>query len=256
VAGSLQDFDRAVIIGQKTFGKGLVQSTRALPYGAKLKITTAKYYIPSGRCIQAINYAEKNEDGSVKKIPDSLKVAFKTVKSGRVVYDGGGIDPDIAIEPEKLSALTFSLLSKNLIFDYATVYRVKNPQIGNAKNFVLSDVDYNDFVQWLSKKEYDYTTRSEKTLEAVKAAAEKDNYFEQIKPEYEALKKGLMHDKQNDLMKEKEQIKSLLEEEIAARYYYNTGRIEASLKSDREIKKAIEVLSDESQVKTILAKKQ
>jgi carboxyl-terminal processing protease len=121
---------------------------------------------------------------------------------------------------------------------------------------VLSDVDYNDFVQWLSKKEYDYTTRSEKTLEAVKAAAEKDNYFEQIKPEYEALKKGLMHDKQNDLMKEKEQIKSLLEEEIASRYYYNTGRIEASLKSDREIKKAIEVLSDESQVKTILAKKQ
>jgi carboxyl-terminal processing protease len=243
-----------VVVGQKTFGKGLVQSTRSLPYNTKLKITTAKYYIPSGRCIQAINYAERNEDGSVKRIPDSLKVAFKT-KNGRVVYDGGGIDPDITLEPEKFAKITISLITKNLISDYATDYRIKHDKIDNAKTFTLTDAEYSDFVAWVTKKEYDYTTKSEKLLDELKTTAEKENYYSSIKDDYEAMKKTMMHDKQRDLEKEKPQIKSVLEEEICSRYYLNTGRIQASFKSDMEIKKAMEVLGDEKKLNEILAKK-
>ena len=255
VSGSLQDLDRAIILGQKTFGKGLVQSTRSLPYGAKLKITTAKYYIPSGRCIQAINYAERNEDGSVKRVPDSLKVAFKT-RNGRTVYDGGGIDPDISVEPERLANITISLLTKNHIFEYATEYRTKHKKIGDAKSFVLTDAEYNDFVAYVSKKEYDYTTRSEKVLEELKKTAEKEHYLSEIETDLDSLKKTMMHDKQRDLIKQKPQIKSLLEEEIASRYYYNTGRTEASLKSDNELKAAIEAIKDEKKMNELLAKKQ
>lgn len=254
VSGSMQDLDRAVILGQKTYGKGLVQSTRSLPYNAKLKITSAKYYIPSGRCIQAINYAERNEDGSVKRIPDSLKVAFKT-KNGRKVFDGGGIDPDITMEPEKFAKITISLITKNHISDYATDYRIKHDKIGKAENFELTDAEYNDFVSWVSKKDYDYTTKSEKLLDELKAASEKEKYYDVIKDDFEAMKKSMMHDKQRDLEKEKPQIKSLLEEEICARYYLNTGRIQASFKSDTELKKAEEVLSDPAKMDEILAKK-
>lgn len=254
VSGSLQDLDRAVVMGQKTFGKGLVQSTRSLPFNAKLKITTAKYYIPSGRCIQAINYAERNEDGSVKRIPDSLKVAFKT-KHGRTVYDGGGIDPDIAVEPEKLTPITISLITKNLIYDYANEYRAKHEKIGPAGSFKLSDAEYADFVAWVGKKDYDYTTRSEKILNDLKTTAEKEKYYEAVKDDYEAMKKTMMHDKQRDLEKEKTQIKSLLEEEIVARYYLNTGRIQAALTNDTEMKKAIELLNDGKKVTEILSKK-
>lgn len=255
VAGSLQDLDRAVVIGQKTFGKGLVQSTRSLPFNAKLKVTTAKYYIPSGRCIQAINYAERNEDGSVKHIPDSLKVAFKTKYSNRTVYDGGGIDPDVEVEPEKLSNITFSLLTRNHIFDYATSYRAKHESIGEAKLFSLSDADYTDFVNWVSKKEYDYSTRSEKIMEQLETAAAKEKYLDAIKQDLEAMKHTMQHDKEKDLIKEKEQIKSMLEEEIVSRYYLNTGRTESSFKSDNELKKAVELIKNEKRVKEILAKK-
>lgn len=254
VAGTLQDLDRAVIVGQKTYGKGLVQSTRSLPFGAKLKVTTAKYYIPSGRCIQAINYAERNEDGSVKRIPDSLKVAFKT-RNGRTVYDGGGIDPDITTEPEKLANITISLITKSLMFDYANEYRAKHEKIAPAAEFHLSDKDYADFVAWVIKKDYDYTTRSEKTLEAFKEAAEKESYFETVKADYDTLKKTLMHDKQQDLEKEKQQIKSMLEEEIVARYYLGTGRMESALRSDNEVGKAVEVLKQAKKVEEILGKK-
>ena len=255
VSGSLQDLDRAVIVGQKTFGKGLVQSTRSLPYNAKLKVTTAKYYIPSGRCIQAINYAERNEDGSVKRIPDSIKVAFKTKKNGRTVYDGGGVDPDVAVEPEKLTPITISLLTKNLIADYANEYRAKHEKIGTAKDFALSDADYADFMAWLSKKDYEYATRSEKILTDLKESAEKEKYFDAIKDDYEAMKKTMMHDKTRDLEKGKTQIKSMLEEEIVARYYLNTGRTEAMFKSDNNLKKAIEILNDEKKMTEILTKK-
>lgn len=255
VSGSLQDLDRAVIIGQRTFGKGLVQSTRSLPFNAKLKVTTAKYYIPSGRCIQAINYAERNEDGSVKRVPDSLKVAFKTKYSGRTVFDGGGIDPDITTEPEKLANITISLLTKNHLFDYASEYRAKHEKIVEAKSFALTDADYADFMAWVGKKEYDYSTRSEKLLEELKASTEKEKYYDAIKLDLDSMKKTMMHDKTHDLEKEKPQIKSMLEEEIVDRYYLNTGRVEASFKSDNELKKAIEVLKDEKKMKDILAKK-
>ena len=254
VSGSLQDLDRAVIIGQRTFGKGLVQSTRSLPFNAKLKITTAKYYIPSGRCIQALNYAERNADGSPVRTPDSLKVAFKT-KNGRKVMDGGGIEPDVVLEPEKYARITISLITKNLISDYANEYRIDHDKLSDPATFVLSDAEYEDFVKWVSKKDYDYTTRSEKLLDEFKAAAEKEKYYDDVKEDYDAMKKTMMHDKANDLEKEKVQIKSILEEEIASRYYLNPGRIQASFKNDTEIKKAIEVLDDPAKMNDILAKK-
>jgi len=254
VSGSLQDLDRAVILGQKTFGKGLVQSTRPLPFNAKLKVTTAKYYIPSGRCIQAINYAEHNADGSAKRMPDSLKVAFKT-HNGRTVYDGGGIDPDIPVEPERIANITISLITKNLIPDYATQYRINHDKIGDPRTFQLTDVEYNEFVNWVSTKDLDYNTRSEKLLDDLKASAEKEKYFDAIKGDYETLKKEMLRDKAQDLQKEKPQIKSFLEEEIVARYYLNSGRIQASFKNDPEVKKAVEVLSDVPKMNEILAKK-
>ncbi|MBL0310593.1 MAG: S41 family peptidase [Bacteroidetes bacterium] len=254
VAGSMQDLDRAVIIGQKTFGKGLVQSTRPEPYQAKLKITSAKYYIPSGRCIQAINYAERNEDGSVKRIPDSLKVAFKT-NNGRTVYDGGGIDPDIILEPEKLSNIAISLLSKSLIADYATEYRAKHDKIGSPREFNIGDAGYADFVAWVSKKDYDYTTRSEKLLEEFKSTAEKEKYLDAVQPDLEAMKKNMIHDKEQDLVKEKTQLKELLEEEIVSRYYLYSGRLQSVFRKDPEVRKAIEILNDNSKMNEILAKK-
>ncbi|MBK7148137.1 MAG: PDZ domain-containing protein [Bacteroidetes bacterium] len=254
VSGSLQDLDRAVVVGERTYGKGLVQTTLSLPFNGKLKVTTAKYYIPSGRCIQAINYAEKNEDGSVKRIPDSLKVAFKT-KNGRTVYDGGGVDPDVKAEGEKLSNIAFSLVTKSLLFDYANQYRARNEKIGDPKQFTLSDAAYYEFVEWVKKQDYTYTTRSEKLLEDFKKTAEKENYFGGLQVDFEAMEKTMQSDKQKDFEKEKAQIKSLLEEEIIARYYLTSGRIQASQKWDKELEKAVEILNDEKKMKEILAKK-
>ena len=253
VTGSLQDLDRAVVVGQRTYGKGLVQSTHSLPYNAKLKITTAKYYIPSGRCIQAINYADRGQDGSVKRKADSLKVAFKT-KGGRTVYDGVGIDPDIKMEPERLSQITIALITKNIIFDYATEFRAKHESIGSPKNFEMSDKEYDEFVAYVTKQDFTYTTQSEKIIEELKKTAEKENAFAAIEPDYETMKKAMMHDKTQDLLKEKKQIKGIIEEEIASRYTLNAGRIEASFKSDVEITKAMELLNDEAKLKSLLKK--
>jgi carboxyl-terminal processing protease len=254
VTGSLQDLDRAVVIGQRTYGKGLVQSTHSLPYNAKLKITTAKYYIPSGRCIQAINYADRGEDGSVKRKADSLKVAYKT-KGGRTVYDGVGIDPDIKIEPERLNPIGIALIQKNLMFDFATEYRAKHEAIGSAKNFELTDKEYDEFVAFVTKQDFTYTTRSEKIIEELKNTAEKEKAFASIANDYETMKKAVIHDKKQDLYKEKKQIKGILEEEIASRYTLGAGRIEASFKNDEEIKKATELLNDESKLRALLSKK-
>ncbi|MFM7079880.1 MAG: S41 family peptidase, partial [Bacteroidota bacterium] len=200
VSGSIQDLDRGIVIGQRTFGKGLVQTTRPLSYNSQLKVTTAKYYIPSGRCIQALDYSHRNDDGSVGKVPDSLVSLFKT-KKGRVVADGGGISPDWAIKPEDLSNISRSLITKQLIFDYATEYRSKNPSIAPAKSFKLTDSEYEAFVAWLADKDYDYVTKSEKSLDDLKEIAIKEEYFEGMKKEFEALKKTLMHDKDADLKK-------------------------------------------------------
>jgi carboxyl-terminal processing protease len=251
VSGSLQDLDRGVIIGQLTYGKGLVQTTRPLSYNTQLKVTTAKYYIPSGRCIQARDYAHRNEDGSVGKIADSLKVEFKT-QNGRTVYDGGGVDPDIKIEQRKLSKITISLLSKNLIFDYATLYRLKHENIAPAKQFKLSEKDYDEFITFLSDKEYDYTTESEETLQKLKGIAETEKYYDNIRAEYDNLYDKLKHNKKDDLYKFREEIKELLTEEIVSRYYYQNGRIENSISNDSEVKEAIAVLKDKNRYNTIL----
>lgn len=251
VSGSIQDLDRGVIIGQRTFGKGLVQQTRPLTYNAQLKVTVAKYYIPSGRCIQALDYSHRNEDGSVDKIADSLTYAFKT-KNGRIVYDGGGVNPDIQVEPFKYSNIAGSLSSKSLIFDYATQYRLNHNSLTAARDFRMSDADYEEFVSYLNGKDYDYTTKSEKTLEDLKASAEKEKYFNDIQSEYDALKNKMMHNKKEDLGKFKPEIRELIEEEIASRYYYQKGRLEASLKDDDEVKEAIKVLNDPAKYKTIL----
>lgn len=242
VSGAIQDLDRGITIGQRTFGKGLVQTTRPLSYNSQLKVTTAKYYIPSGRCIQAVDYTHRKEDGSVGKIPDSLISEFKT-KGGRVVYDGGGIIPDFITAPRYVSPITRALISKYLIFDYATIYHRTHPSIAPARNFKLTDAEYDAFVKWLEPKEYDYSTRSEKSLEDLKKFAEKEKYFEAIKSEYDQLQKKMMHDKTKDLYKYKDEIMELLQGEIASRYYYQNGRIEAGFIYDSDIKKAIEAIT-------------
>jgi carboxyl-terminal processing protease len=251
VSGSMQDLDRGVIIGQRTFGKGLVQTTRPLSYNTRLKVTTAKYYIPSGRCIQAINYAEKGPDGEVKKIPDSLKVAFKT-RTARVVYDGGGIDPDVNMKPEYLSQIATTLLTKNYIFNYATIYRSKHATIAPARNFHLSDKEFEDFVAYLADKDYSYDTKSDKALEDLEKNSKDEKYYEAIKEDLVALHKKMQTDKKNDIYKQKEELRSLLEEEIVERYYFRKGRTENAFNNDKEIKEAISVLEDKARYNSIL----
>lgn len=251
VAGSIQDLDRGVIVGQKTFGKGLVQTTRPLSYNTKLKITTAKYYVPSGRCIQAINYAERDEDGSVKRVPDSLKVAFKTQNS-RIVYDGGGIDPDIVTEPKKYSPIVISLLNKSLLFSYATLYKAKNNSISDINSFSLSDKDYNDFIRFLKDKDYDYTTETEVLLDEFKKTAETEKFYEAIKKDLEVLSANVKHDKDKDLIKFKDEIKTLLEVEIVSRYYHSNGKTLFSFRHDEDILEAKKILKDKIKYLDIL----
>jgi carboxyl-terminal processing protease len=254
VSGSIQDLDRGVLVGQLTYGKGLVQTTRPLSYNTKLKVTTAKYYIPSGRCIQAINYAEKGPEGEVKKIPDSLKVAFKT-RAGRVVYDGGGVEPDVKTEPEMLSLIAIALLDKNLIFNYATQYRAKHPSINKAIEFKLSDAEFEDFVAYISKNDYEYKTESEKTLNELEKISKEEKYYDAIKAQIIELHKKLDVDKKNDIYKQKAELMSLLQEEKEERYYYRKGRIEASFINDKEVQKAIEVLNNTQAYKNYLLPK-
>lgn len=251
VSGSIQDLDRGIVIGQRTYGKGLVQTTRPLSYNGQLKVTTAKYYIPSGRCIQALDYTHRNPDGSVGKVPDSLMSTFKT-KAGRIVYDGGGIMPDFITDVDTGSSIATSLYNKLLIFDYATKYRNTHPAIASAKEFHLTEAEYNDFVTWLSDKDYDYTTRSEKLIDDLKAAAQVDKYYEDARTEYDALRKKLSHNKQADLIKHKAEIKELLENEIVSRYYFQKGRTENEFLYDKEVNKAIEALSNKAVYSSIM----
>lgn len=251
VSGSLQDLDRAVIIGQRTYGKGLVQSTRPLSYNSQLKVTTAKYYIPSGRCIQAVDYSNRNSDGSVGKVPDSLMHEFKT-KGGRTVRDGGGILPDIKTEPRKYSNITTSLITKNIVFDFATRYRTLHDSVTLPVNFSLSENDWKEFMDFLKNKEYEYSTKSERSLEEMKKNAEEENYFGTIEKEYIALKEKLVSDKQSDLLKHKEEILQVLEEEIITRYYFQTGRTAASIDHDEDVSTARELLKQPDRYRSIL----
>ena len=241
VAGSLQDLDRGIIVGQRTFGKGLVQTTRELSYNSRLKVTTAKYYIPSGRCIQALDYSKRNEDGSVGSIPDSLISEYLT-KNGRTVLDGGGIQPDFTTKVERLSQIGIALITRNVIFDYATIYASKYDSIQPVENFSISEEDYKEFVSLVSSREFNYETRSEESLKKLVEAAKREKYFDLAESEFLALETKLAHNNEKDLNNFSEEIKQLLTEEIAARYYYQKGRVRASIQIDPEVEKAKEIL--------------
>jgi carboxyl-terminal processing protease len=252
VSGALQDLDRAVVIGERTYGKGLVQQTRNLVYNSALKVTVAKYYIPSGRCIQALDYSTKDLDGAVLKVPDSLVTAFKT-KGGRIVYDGAGIMPDIKIAEETMSHLAFALISKNHIFDYANYYYSKNKNLKlNARNFSLSDSDYQEFISMVKKGDYKYETDSEKELERFKELAQDDKKFEDVEKEYTALLNRLKESKKDDFMKFKDEVKQLLEIEIVSRYNFESGKLEANIKYDKDILNALQLISNDAKIKSIL----
>jgi len=251
VAGSLQDLDRAVIIGQRSFGKGLVQQTFPLPYNSLVKITIAKYYVPSGRCIQALDYTHRKDDGSVVKVADSLMHEFKT-KDGRSVYDGSGIYPDVFVKQERFASVTQSLLGKLLIFDYATQYRSTHAKIADPKSFTFTDGDYDDFVKFLSGKNYSYNSPTEKLLTDLKTEATKEKQFNDVQNEYTALQNKLLESKKNDLQIHKDEIKQLLENEIISRYYFEKGRYEDNFKYDKELAQAVKTMQDKTQLDAIL----
>lgn len=241
VSGVIQDFDRGVLIGQRSYGKGLVQNTRDVGYNSRVKLTTAKYYIPSKRCIQAVEY----ENGAPVEIADSLRAIFKT-RSGRKVYDGGGLKPDVKIAKEPIGNITRSLMSKSLIFDYATEYARTHDKIVSAKEFKFSDSDFDAFAAYLKGKDYTYETASEKTLNDLEERAKKEKYFEAIKGDIAQMQKRINTDKANDLYKFKAEIVDLLEREIVSRYYYQKGKIEIGLQNDEEIKEAVKVINDKA----------
>lgn len=253
VSGSLQDLDRAVIVGQTSYGKGLVQRTFDLKYGSKIKLTIAKYYTPSGRCVQKLEYYDKNEDERPKVIPDSLIRKFKTV-NGREVIDGRGIEPDIKVKEKEFSRLTAMLVGKNFIFNYATDYYSKHPTISSASTFKLSDAEYNQFKELVIKDTFDYSTASEEVLKKMRKTAEDEGYFEDSKAEYEALFKKVTPSKQRDLEKFNAEIKELIENEIVSRYYYQKGRAEHAFRDDAYVDKAKEILLNKVTYNTILKK--
>ncbi len=252
VSGSLQDLDRAVIMGERTFGKGLVQTTKNLSYNSKLKVTTAKYYVPSGRCIQALDYSHRNPDGSVGKIPDSLIKPFKT-KVGRIVYDGGGIKPDISVETINYSAISRALENNLLIFEYAVHYRKKHPTIVPASEFILSDSEYDDFIQFIKGRDYSYTTSTEKLYSNLKKTFEEELYLNDMQEAYNELGKKISHHEQQDLITYKEEIKKLLGREIVTQYYYQKGKIQFALANDKEIKQALNLFKDTHKYEAIRA---
>lgn len=254
VAGALQDYDRAVLIGRKTFGKGLVQSTIPLSYNSQVKLTTAKYYIPSGRCIQAIDYSQKGEDGKGFNVPDSLRNEFKT-KNGRRVLDGGGIEPDEVIDSPVYAPITYSLVARSLVFEYVNKFALENQDIDSPREFEVSNKIYNEFVTWLEGKDYDYTTRVEKTIEDLVTFAEKEKYYDDIKDDLESLKKSVSHSKEQDLVTFKDEIKEALKDEIISRYYYQEGVVEASLNKDDEISESLKVLKNPTQYAMMLKPK-
>ncbi len=250
VSGVMQDLDRGIVLGNRSFGKGLVQTTKDVGYGSKLKLTTAKYYLPTGRCIQAIDYSGGYKDGA-EKIPDSLRTAFSSPK-GRTFYDAGGIDPDIEMEDELYGNITASLIGKQLIFGYANQYHNLHNEIPQPETFELTNADFKEFVQFLSDKEYDYTTQSEKILKELKENAEKEKYLDAIAGDIEKLEKQIKHDKEKDLYKFQDEIENLLEQEIVSRYYYQKGRIAERLEEDVTVKKALDILGNISEYNKLL----
>lgn len=253
VAGTLQDYDRAVIVGSQTFGKGLVQQTRPLSYNAQLKVTVAKYYIPSGRCIQKLDYSNKNNIGVAQQVPDSLIHSFKTLINKRSVLDGKGIKPDIKKEEDQLSPVAVALLRNHHIFDFATNYTLTHDKIAEPEEFKLNDSEFASFKSFLVGKKYNYSTESEKMLEKLKKTASTEKYFKGAEEEYLALKTKISPDKKGDLDKFKDEIKLLLENEIVSRYYFQDGRIVQSLTADLEVQTALELIQNKEKYTGILA---
>ena len=254
VSGAFQDLDRGVIVGKKSFGKGLVQNVLPLDYNTSLKITVAKYYIPSGRCVQNIEYFDKDTTKGAFKIPDSLAVAYKT-KNGRTVYDKGGVEPDVITEDSLLSEILLSLVTHNLVFDFANEYRAKHESIPPADKFTVDDKLYQEFVDFLKDKDYSYKTVTEELLEKLKKAAEEDRVFKDIEPYYNQLKEKLEKEKQEDLTRYKDEISKYLASEIVVRYYYQKGRIINMLSEDKDIAVAKEILLDKARYNSILSPK-
>lgn len=251
LSGSLQDLDRAVIIGNRTYGKGLVQTLRDLPYNSSMKVTTAKYYIPSGRCVQAIDYSKRNADGSIARTPDSLTHVFHTA-AGREVRDGGGIRPDIEVKQEKTPNILFYLVNDDQIFDYATQYVIQHPTIAKVEEFQLADADYADFKAMLKKRNFSYDRQSEAMLKKLKEMAEFEGYMENASEEFAALEKKLQHNLDLELDRFAKDIKPLIAEEIVKRYYFERGAVQETLKDDAELKKALEVLQQPVEYKKVL----
>ena len=244
VAGSIQDLDRGVIVGERTFGKGLVQNIRPLNYGGHLKVTTAKYYIPSGRCIQALDYSHRNEDGSVGHIPDSLTSEFKT-HNGRIVRDGGGIVPDTITKDDRKINIAYYIFAQNLYFDFATLYVLQHPNIAAPSEFTLSDVDFKAFTDYLVEKKFTYTTQTEKSYNALLEMAQYEGLDKQAKAEFTALKTKLMPDITKNIADNKTEVTELLSLEIIKRYYYQKGEIQFSLRTDKDLKVALNLLKPE-----------
>ncbi len=251
VAGALQDYDRAVLVGQKTFGKGLVQTTRPLAYNAQLKVTTAKYYIPSGRCIQALDYTHRKNDGTVEKFADSLKSAFKT-KNGRTVYDGGGLDPDIAVNSEPLGSAVVELIGSGLIFDFATKYCNEHPPLSSFKDFQLTDNDYQQFEAWLKTKQFRYSTDLEKQAKSLVAAAKNERYYDELQQNLTTLQNKIEQNHSSYLARFRMEIQQILEDEIAFHSQLNKGKSEVSLVRDKEIGQAKKILNDAASYQKLL----
>lgn len=254
VAGTMQDLDRGVIIGERSYGKGLVQVTRPLGFNAHLKLTIARYYTPSGRCIQALDYTHRNADHSVSTFADSLKKSYKT-RNGRIVLSGGGIEPDVKIKDDPTSQLAITLYVKNYLFDYATDYAGKHKSIADPTKFSLTEAEFADFTKWLDKKDYSYKTETESELDSLKAIAVKEKYYDDTKAEFDALKAKLSHDKKQDLQKNKEAVKQMLENEIVSRYYFSKGRIAQNMQHDKELDKAVALIASTTDFDALLKAK-
>lgn len=251
VAGTLQDYDRAVVIGEKSYGKGLVQISRPLSYKSQLKVTTAKYYTPSGRCIQVLDYSRRREDGSVSSVPDSLKKPFKTSK-GRVVYDGGGIDPDVVTVNQTYHPIVQVLFESGYLFDYATEFTSKRKAPEDVKSFQLSEAEYSAFMQWMKGKSYSYTTNLDDDLQRITEQAKREKNYEDIKGLIEKIETTINDKRKNDLIVHKDQIKQALEADILSRYFLEKGYVEAGFKYDEELAKSLELLAKADSYNKIL----
>ena len=251
VSGSLQDLDRAVILGARTFGKGLVQTTRMLPYNGTLKVTTAKYYIPSGRCIQEIDYSNRNEKGQAQHIPDSLTKVFHTA-AGREVRDGGGIRPDVAVSMDTMPDIMYSIANDIVLFNYATDYCLKHDSIAPIGQFALSDEDYQEFKEYVEASDFKFVSNSSKALKSLRQMAQMEGLSGKAAAEFDALEAKLQYDLKNDLDVFRDDIERVVTTEIATRYYYQKGAVAQSLRGDKFLAEALKVLSDRKRYDSIL----